>query len=464
MASTAPVPYNVDTSAKAWTDKYSVDRQTLITNQTATATARAKGLTSLKAAITAYQSSLSAMSVKKTVLAQAATFDNPSLGSATAGPTAVPGNYSFFVDHLATTNQVSISGLTGAATPAAGTGTLSIKVGSQVPFTVDLQAADTDGAAGLTAKEIAAAINAAPHDSSKVTASVINIGGSEQLVLTSGTSGAAGNISLSAPDLQAGHDDALIAALGAPQQVVPAQDALIWLGAKGTGIAINQSSNTFTGITGVSMTFTKAQAATDPLLNVTVGLDATGTTANAQGFVDSYNKLKSLLDTLTDPGDPQKGTAPGPYYGDSGMRVLGEQMVRTLRESSVGSLSTYGITSNRDGVLTLNAAKLTSALARNPAGLDTAIGSNLTGASSGVVGKLDQYLKLWTSAGTGQLAQREASMSKLQTSLDKKQADFESDYVAMFNKYKMQFTQLNILQSQMAQNTDLFDALFGNKN
>ena len=456
MTTTAPVPYNVDVSAKAWTDRYTVDQQTLLTNQTRLAASVTKGLGTLKTAISAYQSSLNALTTRKSMLAQAATFSNTAVGSATASATAATGTYSFFVERLASTNQISLGGLAGNV-GASGTLTIS-QTGGLNGFTVDLSSADTDGAAGLSPKEIAAAINAAPHDSTMATASVITIGGNEQLVITSGKGGSAGALTLTASD------PANAALQAPPQQLVAAQDAIIWLGAQTTGTKIEQGSNTFTGISGVSMSFTKAQAPGEAAFTMSVGLDTTATAANAQAFIDSYNKLKSTLDDLSTPGDPQKGIAAGPLAEDSGVRSLRDQMIRTLRENSVGALATYGISATRGGLLALDSTRLTNALKVNPGGLDTALGSNSIIAPSGVVGKLDKYLDTWSNTGTGQLAQRQASADKAQATLTKRQTAFEATYVATYNRYKAQFTKLNQLQAQMASNTDLFDSLFGSKN
>lgn len=459
MSTTAPVPYNVDSSATAWTQKYTVDAQTMITLQTKRAATTASALTALKTAISTYQTSLSALTANKTLMAQSGTVSNTAIATATAKPTAAPGTYSFFVESLASTNQIAIDLPASSNTPA--TGKLEIKINGTLAFDVDLKAADTNNAGGLTPKEIAAAINAEPHNTSMVTASVITIGGAEKLVLTSGTGGEAGAVTLSTSGMEVPGDDALKNALGAtPKQLVEGKDAVIWLGAQTTGTQIKQGSNTFTGIAGVSMNLTKAQAPGDAAVTLTVGLDSAATNANVQSFVDSYNKLKAVLDDLTNPGDPQKGVPAGPFADDSGMRALRDQMIRTLRENSVGAMSTYGISATREGKLALDTTRLTKMLAINPGGLDTAIGNTSPSAPSGVTSKLDKYLKVWTNGATGQLVQRQAANAKQQAALVRKQADFEKDYVNVFNRYKLQFGKLNQLQDQMARNNDMFDALF----
>ena len=464
FSTSASNTYDPTASAQALTDKYTVDLQARITAQTKAATATAGGLASLKMALTSFSSSLMGLTSGKTMLVQGATFSNTALGSATASESAAAGTYSLFVEKVATNNQISLGGLSNMAMPAAGDGTLKIKLANNTDFTVDLSKANTDAdSATLSAKDIAAAINAEPKNNSRVTASVITIGGVAQLVLTSNVSGEEGALSLDTGAMAAGTlKDALDTT---PKQLVTAQDAIIWVGGKptdplDTSNRVKQSSNTFSNIDGVKMTFTKAQASGDAPMTLTVALDSSATTTNAQSFVTAYNKLKAVLDGLTDPGDPASAKAAGVFSTDSGVRVLRDQLVRTLRETATGALANFGITAQRNGTLALDATKLTAALKNNPGGLDKAIGNNSASAPSGIAGKLDKFIETWTSAN-GQLSQRETSVAKLQKSLDERQTKFEADYTAMYNRYKAQFTQLQALQARMAQTTDMFDALFG---
>ena len=86
-----------------------------------------------------------------------------------------------------------------AVLDAADKGTLKIKLANNTDFTVDLSKANADGdSTTLSAKDIAAAINAEPKNNSRVTASVITIGGVAKLVLTSNVSGEEGALTLDA--------------------------------------------------------------------------------------------------------------------------------------------------------------------------------------------------------------------------------------------------------------------------
>nr|WP_314607593.1 flagellar filament capping protein FliD [uncultured Janthinobacterium sp.] len=460
FSTSASNTYDPTASAQALTDKYTADLQARITAQTKAATATSGGLTNLKMALTTFSSSLLGLTNGKTLLTQSAALSNTALGSATASATAGPGTYSLFVEQVATNHQVSFGNL--GDTPLAEAGTLKIKVGTG-DFTVDLSKANSNSDQLLSVKEIAAAINAEPKNNSRVTASVITIAGVAQLVLTSNVSGKDGELGFDTSALGGG---ALETAMTpAPKELVAARNAIVWVGdrpadGQDNGSRIEQSSNTFSNIDGVKMTFTKAQAIGDAPMTLTVVLDTAATTTNAQSFVTAYNKLKAVLDGLTDPGDPSSGKGAGVFSTDSGVRVLRDQLVRTLRETASASLATFGITAQRNGTLALDTTKFEAAMKVNPAGLDKAIGNYSSNTPSGIAGKLNKFVDSWTSTN-GVLTQRETSVSKLQKSLDERQTKFEADYTAMYNRYKAQFTQLQGLQARMSQTTDMFDALFG---
>lgn len=452
--------YDPATTAAGLATNYTSARQSILTAQTKQASAAAAALSSLRSAISGYQGSLLSLTSGKTMLSQAATFSNTAVGSASAGVNATAGSYTFFVEKIATANQVSYNGL---ADSAADGGSLAIEFGGAPGFSVNLASANTDGNATLTPREIAAAVNAEPTNNGRVSASIVTVNGVTQLMLTSKTTGAGGNISL---NTAAVNNAGLKAALSAaPAQIATGQDALVWLGAQGTGTPITQASNVFTNVDGVTMTFAKAQAPGDAPVTLTVASDNAGTVAKVQKFVDDYNKLKAVVDAMVAPGDPAKGATPGVFANDGGVRVLQGRMVSMLRGvNGADSLAAYGIVATRDGSLSLNATRLTSQLAVSPKGLDTLIGSNVNGSSSGIAGHLDSYLKEWSSSTDGQLKQRLEENTKLQTSLTKRQDQLDKQYDSAYKRYLLQFTQLQTLQSRMASNTSMFEALFGDKS
>lgn len=443
--------YDPATTAQALAEQFTSGRQTMLTNQTNAAAATEKGLNTLGSALKAFQTSLASLTgVNKTIAANSAVFSDTAIASATATSTAAAGTYAFFVEQLATTHKVSYSGMTDFA----GGGSLTLGSGSN-SFSVDLSGKTT-----WTVRDLAAAINGNANNTS-ISASVVTTGtGVSELVLTSKATGAANAITVTPSGAGSGIDASLATKLGAaPNELSKALDAIVRVGSS-TGTAITQATNTFNVIDGVTMTLTKAQAAGSAPVTLTVASDASKTSANAQAFVDAYNKLKSAIDTLVNPGDPSSGSAAGAFAGDSGVRALRDRLVSTLRGTGATSLASFGIIANRDGTLSLDNARLTKALAANPTGLDTLIGSTATGSASGIAAKLDSYLELWSDSSKGQIQTRKDAISKLQSDLAERQTALDKQYDSAYARYLAQFTQLQTVQSNMSYNTSLFDALF----
>ena len=443
--------YDPATTAQALAEKFTSGRQAMLTNQTNAATATEKALNTLGSALSAFQSSLTSLTgVNKTIAANSAVFSDTAIASASATSTAAAGSYTFFVEKVASAHKISYSGLADFA----GGGSLKLGSGSNT-FTLDLSTKSN-----WTVRDLAAAINGDTKNTS-ISASVVTTGtGVSELVLTSKATGAANAITVTPSGAGSGIDAGLAAKLGVvPNELAKAEDAVLRVGSA-TGTAISQASNTFSVIDGVTMTLTKAQAAGSAPVTLTVASDASKTSANAQAFVDAYNKLKSTIDSLVSPGDPASGSASGAFAGDSGVRALRDRLVSMLRGTGGTTLANFGIIANRDGTLGLDNARLTKALATNPTGLDTLIGSTATGSASGIAAQLDTYLKLWSNSANGQIQARKEAVSKLQSDLAERQTTLDKQYDSAYARYLAQFTQLQTVQSNMSYNTSLFDALF----
>jgi flagellar hook-associated protein 2 len=463
MSSITAPSYDPTSTAQAMAQKFTASAQDILTNQTSTAGATSTGLSKLSSAISAFQSSLSSLTgLGKSVLAQTATLSDTSVGTTTAKAGAPSGSYSLFVQQLATSSQVSYNNLADGVTPG---GSLTVKLADETAgtttstFAVDLSAgsADTNKDGVLSIREVAAAINRSSGNNGLVSAGVVTIGTESRLVLTSKNTGVANTVSL---DPSAVTDPTLKTALGVRSTVTTAQDAIVKLGGQASGTAIKQASNTFTNIDGVSMTFTRAQAATENDITLKVAGDTSGTVSNVQAFVDAYNKLKSAIDTMVDAGDPSKDQAAGAFAHDAGIKALQSRLVSLVRSTGTSSLASYGVVATRDGTLSLDSTRLTKQLNANPNGLDELIGSASSSAPTGIAGSLNTYLNLWSNSATGQLKQRTEAVTKLQSTLTQRQTDLDAQFDAAYTRYLKQFTELQTLQSTMTSNVSLFDALF----
>jgi flagellar hook-associated protein 2 len=456
MASTITAPtYDPTSTASALADKATAAAKATLATQTTAAKATASALASLNSAINAFQAALTSLTgSNKTLLAQSAALSDTSFGSAVASGRAVAGTYDFFVEQLATAGQTRIGKL---ADSSGNSGTLRVALGSGAGFDVDLAKAAGDGT--LSVRELAAAINNAEGNGGTVAASVVTLGTDTQLVLTSTATGAATGVSLDLAKMGAG---ALKTALsdGANVSASTPQDAVAWIGGK-AGTKVTQASNTFSNIDGLSVTFTKAQAGTDPNLTVTVKTDTNATGVNAKAFVDAYNKLKTTIDGLMAPVTTKDKLTAGPLGNDADVKALQARMVSLLRPTSGLTLASFGISAQRDGTLALDSERLNKQLAITPTGLDGLLGSTAPGGAGGLATRKDDYLDKW-SGNNGQIKRRQSDNSKLQDKLATRQDDIDRSWNSAYSRYLLQFTNLQALQSQMGSNLSLFDALFGN--
>lgn len=458
MATTAPT-FDPKSTATNLAQLYVEGRQKVLTTQSNGASAVASALTKLSSAMSTFRSTLSSLSGQSSVLANKASF-SAEVGTATASASAAPGNYQFYVEQLATAGQISYNGISNTAAATAGNMIVTLADGSN--FTVTLASADKNLDGTLTAKEIAAAINVDAGNNARVTASTMTVAGQTRLVLTSSKTGADnGVVGIDTSQIT---DPGLAAELDGANQTVlqTAKDAIVWIGAQGGDPSnkLQQASNTFNVIDGVSMTFTKAQAPLENPVSLTVGRDDSATATNVQNFVDSWNKLLAVFKEVSAAGDPASGKAAGIYANDAGLSALKGRMQELLRTETGGSsLVAYGVAAQRDGTLALDKTRLGKALTANPDGLDAIFGKSGANAT-GVLGGLDGLLNSWTKAGTGQLATRKDSNVRLQATLATRQAALETQYDNAYKRYLAQFTQLQSLQSQMSGTTSMFDALF----
>lgn len=470
MSSITFPSYDPKSSAAKFAQDYIQPMQDVLTQKINAANATEKGLTTLKSAISEFQTSLTSLTgVNKTMLAQSATLSDTSFGSATATAQAAAGTYSFFVEKIATASQVAYNGLSDNG--VAG-GSVDVKLGGATAFSVSLTGADTNGDGTLSVRELAAAINKSADNSGRVTAAVISIPAdptasppttaSQQLMLTANETGAANAVTLDVGNMAASGLKTSLADATKFQTVVAAQDAVVWLGDQNTGNRVQQASNTITNISGVKVTFTKAQANGAAPLTVTVARDETQTTKNVQAFIDAFNKLKATVDGLADPGDPENGVAAGPFAHDAGIRAFRDQLVSIMRPDA--GLVKYGITQTKGGALALDPlglGLLNRRLAVDPTTLDATMGSTAGGLHSGVAGKLDTFLHTWANVTTGQIKQRNDAIDKQQKDLGSRQTMLDKQHESTYQRYLQQFTDLQKIQSQMSTNLSMFDALFG---
>ncbi|MGA6100038.1 flagellar filament capping protein FliD [Stutzerimonas marianensis] len=390
--------------------RYKAQRDALSTLRTS--------LTTFKSAMTKLNSSTSNM------LTNSATFSQEGYATATVGATAKPGTYDFFVERLASKQQVAVQGL----------------VDGSLNGTLTLNAQAFDLSSYATLDEAAKAINDAALGAQ---ATLVRSNGAVSLVITSDESGAANGFTL---DL-AGNAAATTTTLST------AQDALIRLGGSyGTGgIELTSASNTFDNvIDGVSMTVSKVHTAADTPLTVTVGQDKAGTKANVQSFIDAFNALMTSFDTLTASGSDS--AARGALAGDSSVRSIEGRLNNLLRTDFGGkSLIDFGISADRSGKLTLDSTRFEAAVTADPEGFEA-----LFSGKDKLLDSMDKTVAAYTSSVNGMLKNRMDTLDMSLRRIDEQFENLQQQYDTHYNRYLRQYTTMMQTMQTMEQTYGLF--------
>ena len=484
--------YDPVTTATALAENYVYARQSQLDTSSTKAQNQVTALTSLKTSLTTFTTALNTLTSKGSVIAQTASVSTEGVVTASASSQAPAGSFTFEVEQLAKAQQslysVESLGLKNANLNAQSKveswpeqPKVVVSLGDNGFFSIALDGADTDNDGKLSATEIARAINSASEG--KVSASVVTRDGVPQLMLNAGSTGTAGKFELLTfasstkdSEIEASLKDASVTPAGTKiaiaQQMVNAQDAKIWVGGKpnaadpsaAAGFLVTQSSNTYTGVEGVTLEF--KQITTAPV-TVTVAKDESATKANMQGFVDAYNNLVKAIDRLTASGNAESGSAAGALANDSSVRSLRNKLNSLVRTEVGGvKLTDFGISAQRDGSIALDSTKFAKKVAANPEALTTLLGqtNSLEYKRSGVLGSLQTYVEAWTKPTGGLLQSRQNTLQKQQTQLSREQITIDNLYAQAYQRYLTQFSALASLEEQMSSTNSMLASMFSSNS
>ena len=454
--------YDPVSTATALAENYVYARQAQLDTSTAKVESQSSALTSLRSSLTSFTSALGSFSSNGSIIAQTTMVSKAEDITATASGTASVGTYSFYVDSLATAQQTlfkldELQFTAASASDGASEKNLyslpaepkmALSVGDSGFVSINLEGADQDGDGKLSVTEIARAINTAMDG--KVTAAVLTgSDGAQQLLINATSTGQANAFqvrNLNGEEVTG-------------KMLSTAQDAQFRLGGE-SGEAMTSASNTYTGISGLSVEF-KAKS-TQPVV-VTVAKDESKTKSNMQSFVNAYNTLTKAIDKLTTSGNAEAKTVAGALAGDSSVSTLRSQLNSLLRQQINGvSLTDYGISAQRDGTIALDSTRFSKKVAADPDALTSLLGQTNTTQSlrSGVLGNLQSYVDTWTKSTGGHLQLRQDSLQKQQQQFTKQQEAIDSQYASAYQRYLTQFTALSTLESQMSSTTNMLAAMF----
>jgi flagellar hook-associated protein 2 len=409
-----------------------------IKRQSTQVTTQISALGQLMGSLSNFRSALSSLKTVDVFSTRSATSSSEATLTASAGVKAVPGSYDIEVVQLATAQQISSKPFADGSTSVVGTGTLTLSLGDK-SFNVEI----TDSNSTLAG--VRDAINAAV-DNTGVRATLVTGTDGSRLVLSSAQTGAANKITVA----QSGGDGGLAQlAYSASDQanytvVKQAKDAIVSIAGAQTTSASNTIEN---AIDGVTLTVKAETTEESGPVTISVGYDSAAVTTRIKNFVTAYNALAGQISKLRS-YDPNTKTA-GPMLGDSMLSGIESEIRNTLTTPVAGqapgfqTLASIGITTQLDGTLGVDDAKLQKAISTNFEAVGKLFGSE-TGVAARMFKQVDDRLK-----SDGAIETRSKNLTDQQKAIQKRKDDLDVRMLAVQRAYTAQFTRLDTLLSQL---------------
>lgn len=330
----------------------------------------------LKSSITSFKSSLNSLKTSSGFSVNTVSVGDNSLLAASVSSIATAGSYSVEVESLAQSHSLatvafdSLDSVVGTGTLTFDFGTTDYDSGGDTYTSFTTNPDKTSQSIEITnANNTVEGLRDAINDAGiGVTATVVDDGSGFKLLITSDDSGLQNSLEISVDEGGGAADTdtvglsqlAFNSAATNAEQTLAASDAIV----KINGLQVTRDSNTISGaIHGVTLNLKSADIGNPT--QVTINRDNSNAEKNIGDFVAKYNELVTAIDNLTKFGgdDGQSGL----LLGDTTTRNILSQVRRVVgavipNDSAFNTLSSIGITTQRDGTLGLDSSKLSSAL------------------------------------------------------------------------------------------------------
>lgn len=343
-----------------------------LATQEASYQAKLSAFGSLKSALSSLQSAMSSLANTDRFNGYKASISDSTLASVSAGSGAVPGSYSLEVQFLAQAHKLKSTTFV-ATTDSVGSGTISIDFGtySGGSFTLNPDKATKTITIAPGANSLSAVRDAINNANAGVTATIVNDGSGNRLVIGSKDSGVANALRIGVTDTDGNHTDtsglsqlvydASSGGIANMSETVQAQNAVAII----DGMTISKATNSINdAIAGVTLNLNKAEIGKTTTVNVTRDLSAANNAV--ESFVKAYNELDKTIDAMTAYNAETRVGAV--LQGDSTVRNI-QTRIRSLLSTALGTaggglrnLSQIGVSFQVDGTLKLDSTKLNAAL------------------------------------------------------------------------------------------------------
>jgi flagellar hook-associated protein 2 len=382
---------------------------------------------------------------------------DPTAMTASAASTTTPGSYLVRVTQLAQSHQITNKGATAVASSTAdivssASATFTFRVGTGVNQTVTLS--DT-----ATLQDLQTGIN---DLGAGVTASIVNAGSDTtpayRLILTATTTGVSNGVTIVADGTALDFTNS--GGTGGVDTLQAAQDAIAIVGDPALNpVTLQRSSNVIAdAIPGVTLSLTKTTGTSQVSVNVT--RDNGAVKDNIKKFVAAYNDIVALVNKDTAYDVTTKTGAI--LHDETSVKGLLTQL-RAAISTPVSGLTTYssggeiGFHTNRDGMITLDDAKIDSALSSNYNAVKSLFINQPTVA--GIAQRVNLAIDAIDDAVSGSLMSRKNSLTGQVNSLTDQISRKETAVSAYEERLKIQYAKLDSLLSQLKGQGNFLTAL-----
>ena len=392
--------------------------------------------TDIKTKLTALQDAAKDLDTAKEVKVSKVTSSDEAFVKAATSGGANAANFTVTVTSLARTER-TYSDAIGASDQSGlfGTGVLSIQVGSDDAVDVEVNSDDT-------LEDIAGRIN---DSGARVSASIVFDGSSYRLQVSGTDSGAANAISFS-------ETAQLALGLSTPaNQFQAATDAVFTV----DDITVTSATNVVTSaIPGVTLTLSGEGSS-----EISIERDPEGLQEKLQGFVDAYNDVMKQMNAEFSYSGTRKPA--DSLSGDSMLRSVQSSLRRVMSQSlagsgSVTSIGSMGIQMQNDGTLSIDATKLSTAVAEDFSGVVAALSSSdgAQGLMLQVVSSVEELV-----SADGSIATRISSLATRNKQLDTQIEGMQLRIDKYEEQLRAQFTALESLMGGMQTQSNALNAL-----
>ena len=430
----------------------------------------------LTGALNTFKSALDSLNKTSLFEARTASSSNSSVVKVTADSKAPAGSYNVQVQQLASSSKVALQSITDAANAKFSTGQLEISAGDT---SISVNVTETNN----TLSGMRDAINEAGKDKG-ISATIITDDSGSRLVLNSTHTGdgadvnvdvtedgiSSGTVSLLtqqfSPQVDPDDPGAFIkpdSGSGAGGVISVARSAKLSI----DGLQLERKSNTITdALEGVTLNLASVQSAADiadgKTVAVTVGTDKGSVKTNLQKFVDAYNSLMTTAGSLTAVAEVQGSTTPavGPLVGDSTVRNLlaglRSELVEMTSGTGIKALADLGVTTGKDGTLSIDDAKLTKSLDSNY----EQVGGYLTG-EKGLMGRLSSSVANYL-GDDGVLRKRTDALHETKNNVDKQREALKLRIESLQTRLYAQYNAMDSLVGQLSRTSESLASMLAN--